>query len=382
MSFRVALGGAAQHAVDRAVPRLVDERIASAVLALDPTLWGPESEAVAARRLGWTEAVANARPVVAEVRALRSRLRQDGVDGVVLVGDPGCALGAAAVARTLGADLTVLQTAEASRLPAERLASAALVVASTSGAAPALDAVLEESRAAFREAGVDPARRIVVVAPAGSSLDTAARRDGFRFFAADPAIGDRFSVLSAPVLVPSGLAGADIGELLDEAESEELNLALDDRANPGFVLAAAIVDAIPAGGTLAIVADGTHVVGLDEWAAHLVSASLHGGGLLAVALAPDAPQLAERRPGLRVVRLVEDAHGDGLDDRRAAGEVLLSGTLGELLLVWQVAVAVAGHLLGVNPFDDVDAGRIAAAARGRLEEATAAHPTSPETATP
>src|SRR5206468_6359811 len=71
VSVRIGTGGTAADAVRRVVPRLVDERVASGTTAQDPFLWGPEAEARATGRLGWTEAVADTRPLIPEVVALR-----------------------------------------------------------------------------------------------------------------------------------------------------------------------------------------------------------------------------------------------------------------------------------------------------------------------
>ena len=73
---------------------------------------------------------------------------------------------------------------------------------------------------AFTDAGIDPARRLVVVTDPGSPFDKTAREAGYRaVFNADASVGGRFSALTAFGLVPSGLAGADITALLDDAEA-------------------------------------------------------------------------------------------------------------------------------------------------------------------
>ncbi len=65
MSVKIAVSGAAAEAVDRVVPQLVSDLVASGITAQDPTLWGPDAESESAIRLGWTEAVSIARPMVA-----------------------------------------------------------------------------------------------------------------------------------------------------------------------------------------------------------------------------------------------------------------------------------------------------------------------------
>ena len=79
-----------------------------------------------------------------------------------------------------------------------------------------------------------------MVTDPGSPLDGLARTAGYTVINADPDVGGRYSALTAFGLVPSGLAGADIGGLLDQAASVEAALQADDEANPGLRLGALI----------------------------------------------------------------------------------------------------------------------------------------------
>ena len=95
--------------------------------------------------------------------------------------------------------------------------------------------------AAFEAAGIDAASRFVVVTDPGSDLEQLARDEGYRHvFLADPNVGGRYSALTAFGLVPTGLAGVDIAELLDEAEAVTGQLHDDSPGNPALVLAAAL----------------------------------------------------------------------------------------------------------------------------------------------
>jgi glucose-6-phosphate isomerase len=166
--------------------------------------------------------------------------------------------------------------------------------------------------------------------------------------------------------VPSGLAGADIAELLDEAQAMMLELAIDDADNPGLVLGAAIAGTDPLKDKLGIVADGTHIVGFADWAEQLIAESTgkDGTGLLPVVLDTHSPELTEALPDLQVVRLVADERAT---HEVAEGEIEISGSLGGQLLVWEYATAVAGRLLGINPFDQPDVESAKVAARGLLD---------------
>ncbi|WOF21743.1 glucose-6-phosphate isomerase [Microbacterium betulae] len=370
MTFAIRVSGAAKTAVDETVPGLVADLVASGITGADPTLWGPAAEEESAKRLGWVQAVSISRPLVPDILALREELTGRGVDRIVLAGMGGSSLAPEVIARTAGVELTILDSTS----PGEVLAAldgglerTALVVSSKSGSTIETDSQRRAFEAAFRDLGIDPAERIVVVTDPGSPLEETARAAGYRVFRADESVGGRYSALTAFGLVPSGLAGADIAELLDEAEAVLLEVAIDSASNPALVLGAAIAATSPRKDKLGLVDDGTHIVGLPGWIEQLVAESTgkDGTGILPVVLLPVSPE-AERAPAdLQLVRLVAD-----VDDppRHGDGEVLVSGTLGAQLVVWEYAVAVAGRLLGINPFDQPDVESAKAAARGLLDE--------------
>ena len=369
MTVTVHATGAAADAVARVVPQLVSDGVASGITSLDATLWGPEAEAEAAIRLGWTEAVALSTPLVDDILALRDQLRAAGVDHIVLGGMGGSSLAPEVITKTYGVPLTVLDSTDPSQVRSavgDRLARTAVVISSKSGSTVETDSQRRAYEQAFREAGIDPISRIVIVTDPGSPLDVSARETGYRVFNADPNVGGRFSALTAFGLVPSGLAGVDIQQLLDEAEAVSLELALDSASNPGLVLGAAIAGTRPLKNKLGIVADGTHIVGFADWAEQLIAESTgkSGTGLLPVVLEVDAPELTMDLPDLQIVRLVADARATR---EVAEGEIEISGSLGGQIMVWEYATAVAGRLLGIDPFNQPDVESAKVAARSLLD---------------
>ena len=354
MTITIAVSGAAAAAVDRVVPTLVDDLVASGITAQVPTLWGPEAEPGAARRLGWTETVATSAGLLDEIEGLRDEFREQGLDHVVLVGTGGAVSLAEAMTRTSGVDLTVLDTSSSGSLRhalADRLERTVLVVSSPSGLALATSRVVAAYEAAFRAAGLDPADRVVLVTDPGSPLEREARSSGWVVFLADETVGGPFSGLTAHGLVPAGLAGADVRELLAEADAVSLELAQDGPANPGLVLGAVLAGTQPLRDTIAVVPDGTHVLGLGEWIQQLVAAAVgsDGKGLLPLVVGPSAAEVVRPPSDVQVVRLVADAE----ETREVVdGEVEISASFGGHVVLWQYAVTVAARLLGVDPFTE------------------------------
>jgi hypothetical protein len=369
MTAVVEARGDALAAIETHVPTLVAERVASRITGGDPTLWGEAAEAEASVRLGWTEAVSVSRPLVAEIAKLRAELHERGVDRVVLCGMGGSSLAPEVITRTAGVPLVVLDSTDPDQVAAavdHHLERTAVVVSSKSGSTVETDSQKRAFETAFRAAGIDPTERIVIVTDPDSPLHRASDEAGYRVFTADPTVGGRYSALTAFGLVPSGLAGVDIDALLDEADAASLPLAVDSASNPGLRLGAAIAGASPRRDKLVIVADGTHIVGLGDWVEQLVAESTgkDGTGVLPVVVGVDAPELSSGAADVQVLRHVADRKAT----REVADhEIEVSGSLGALLMTWEYATAVAGRLLGINPFDQPDVESAKIAARGLLD---------------
>lgn len=365
----VNASGAAADAIERAVPELVEESVASRLLAKDPTLWGPEAESEAAIRLGWVDLIDASRELLPEIDRLRTELSAEGVDHVVLCGMGGSSLAPEVITRTAGVELTVLDSTDPNQVRAvlaDRLATTAIVVSSKSGSTVETDSQRRIFEEAFTQAGVDARSRIIIVTDPGSPLDESARAAGYRaVFNADPNVGGRYSALTAFGLVPSGLAGADIAGLLDDAESIAEFLAEDDDGNVGLRLGAVLGATLPLRDKIVFADEGSGIVGLGDWVEQLIAESTGklGTGVLPVVVEPQAPELTSSAPDVLAIHLVApDDHVEPAGDAVAVG-----GNLGSQLLVWEFATAVAGRLLGINPFDQPDVEAAKKAARGLLD---------------
>src|SRR5690625_944361 len=391
----VGATGAAAAAVHETVPGLVSERVASRLTAQDPGLWGREHASQAADRLGWTALHGSSRELVGRIAELRRELRAEGLDRVVLAGMGGSALAAEVIAGTRGAPLTVLDSTaptQVERALSGDLRHTVLVVASRSGTTVETDSHRRAFVAAFEAAGLDPAPHVVVVTKPGSPLEELARDEGYRaVFTADPRVGGRFSALAAYGLVPSGLAGVDVGRLLDEAADVAPFFGEDTEANPALVLGAALAGTRPLRETVLLADAGSGLYHFGDWAEQLVAESLgkEGRGLVPVVVGEAAPERLSPAPDTLPVVLCpltegEDAGGAAeevadasvptvqvtvrgefaADAAPATGtEVTVAGSLGGMFLLWQHAVAVAGRILGVNPFDQPDVEATKAATR-------------------
>jgi glucose-6-phosphate isomerase len=348
-------------AVDRSAPAstraaLVDDGVPVALMRKDPTLWGPDAEEEAKVRLGWVDTFRRSRELLPQLAELRAELAD--LDHVVLAGMGGSSLAPEVIARTLGRPLTVLDTTDPGQVRAalsDRLERTLVVVSSKSGGTAETDSHRRAYHQAFLDMGLSEAeagRHFVVVTDPGSPLETTGREMGAHVILADPDVGGRYSALTAFGVVPSALAGVDVAELLDQAD--ELAAALRrDTDNPGLALGAALGAAATNGrDKVALYSDGTGIVGLGDWAEQLIAESTgkDGVGILPVAVeAPDQPVAG----GPDVLRVTV---GGAQPPAAVPGggvrpDLAVNGPLGAQFLVWEYATAVAGRVLGIDPFD-------------------------------
>ncbi|MEP6697933.1 MAG: glucose-6-phosphate isomerase [Pseudonocardiales bacterium] len=339
------------QARDSALAPLVEDGLATALAAKDPTLWGPDARAEAGIRLGWLDAPATSRELLGRLAALRGELAEEGLDHIVLAGMGGSSLAPEVICKTAGVELTVLDTTDPGQVRAalsDRLERTLVVVSSKSGGTIETDSHRRAYTQAFRDAGVtDPGRRFVTVTDPGSPLEHTARAEGFReIFLADPEVGGRYSALTAFGLVPSALAGADVSALLDEAAALSAVLA-GSTGNPALELGAVLGGAGNAGLDKVVLADGgSGISGFGDWAEQLIAESTgkQGRGLLPVVVGGPGGPGAQPGSDRHLVVL-----GPPADSGAAHSNV--SGALGGQFLAWEYATAVAGRIMGINPFD-------------------------------
>ncbi|WP_030452249.1 glucose-6-phosphate isomerase [Herbidospora cretacea] len=338
MAVEVTLGPVAEAAA-AVKDKLVAEGVPAALAAGDSTLWGPEAQAEAAIRLGWLTLPTTSRELLPELTKLVERVRAEGLDHVVLAGMGGSSLAPEVICATEDVPLTVLDTTDPGqvlRALGDRLENTVVVVASKSGGTVETDSHRRIYEKAFRDAGIDPADRIVVVTDPGSPLEKSATEAGYQVFLADPNVGGRYSALSAFGLVPSALAGADVVKLLDDA-AEIAPLLGRNEGNPGLDLGALLGAQALAGRDKLILRDAlTDIAGLPDWIEQLIAESTgkSGKGILPVVGADSA-----------------EGHDQFSVDIGPEGDVHVDGPLGAQFLVWEYATAIAGRVLEIDPFN-------------------------------
>jgi glucose-6-phosphate isomerase len=375
-AFTLHFGYPDEIAYAETIQKLVGDRIASRIAAQDRTIWGPAAEDESAKRLSWVQLASGSRPLVDEILELRANLQGQGLTRIVLCGMGGSSLAPEVICEAAGVALDVLDSSDPDfvrRALATDLEHTVVVVSSKSGGTVETDSQRRVYERAFVDAGIKPAERIVVVTDPGSPLDESATEAGYRVFRADPDVGGRYSALTAFGLVPSGLAGVDIAALLDEAGVIQPALQTDDVDNPGLRLGGLLGLANHNGVDKIVLADGgSPYPGFGDWAEQLIAESTgkDARGILPVVVeGTDAPNFSPNTADEVLATFGPDVRDD---IRPSSGfGVSVDAPLGAQLLLWEYATAVAGKVIGINPFDQPDVESAKAAARSMLDGAGA-----------
>jgi len=303
------------------------QELVERIWARDATVWTGTDED---KWLGWLDEPTRMREWVVEIVEFATEARTR-FETFVLLGMGGSSLAPEVLKRTFGAkQLHVLDTTHPAMIRhAEQtldLGKTMFIVSSKSGGT--LE-TLSHFEYFWRKAGGDSKQFIAITDP-GSALEQLANARSMRVFAGEPTIGGRYSALSPFGIVPAALMGIDIDRLLDSGDRMAAACRAD--ANPGFQLGLQLGERWRDGRDKVCIEETEGNFGL--WAEQLIAESTgkQGKGLVpAPGESPDGP------------------------DRQAA-EVQLSDPyeIGAEFFRWEFAVAVAGAILEINPFDQPD----------------------------
>lgn len=368
--LQIAIPEAVDARVTHAVAAVAAGKVCSRINAQDATVWGKDAESEASKRLGWVNLPQRSTELIDDIYALRDELLSEGISRIVLCGMGGSSLAPEVMAATDRVSLVVLDSTDPEqvfRATSIGLKRTAVVVASKSGSTVETDSQRRAFLDAFAAAGIDGARRMIVVTDPASPLAAQAEADGYRkVFFGDPNVGGRYSALSAFGMVPAGLAGVDLRALLAPAEDATLFFGADSPQNPAAVLGAVIGDTSTAHNKIVLAPGPGCPVGLGDWVEQLVAESTGklGKGILPVVVDTlDAPEVVAPTADSTVIEL----RGAHQTDAIPASRVVISGALGAHMQLWEFATAVAGQVLGINPFDQPDVESAKAAARSMLD---------------
>jgi transaldolase/glucose-6-phosphate isomerase len=366
----------AESAVEATLAALQDAQFGRRVYARDASVWGvwdPEAAREISERLGWLDAPEIFSERARELTDFAARTRDEGTSTVVLLGMGGSSLAAEVARRTFGARegwprLLVLDSTDpeaVSRIETRiDLASTLFIVASKSGTTLETMSFYRYFRDRLEEMVGAAGDRFVAITDPGTPLAEEAAARGFRAcFENPPDIGGRYSALSYFGLVPMALCGVPTEELLGRARAMRAlcGPVVPASHNPGARLGAELA-ALALQGRDKVTFTATGALGpFGLWAEQLIAESTgkNGRGLVPIADEPlgDPSEFGSDRVfvWLGLEDEAEDAAA-GLDRLEAQHPVLRFQlpdrlALGGELFRWELAIATAGALLHINPFD-------------------------------
>jgi transaldolase/glucose-6-phosphate isomerase len=366
-----------QPAFDEALERARTEGWSRRIWAGDAALWTGKDEA---SWLGWLQAGRGQAIDLAALTAFQTEVKAAGFAHAVLLGMGGSSLAPEVLAQTFGArpdtpELLVLDStdpAQIRRIEAQIDPAATLfIVSSKSGSTLEPDILhryfFDLTARALGEA--DAPSHFIAVTDPGSQLEATAQRQGFRrVFHGDPRIGGRYSALSNFGMVPAAVIGIDVAAFIGASELmvRSCGRSVPPAANPGVLLGLVLGVGAKAGRDKVSILGSKGIADLGAWLEQLIAESTgkSGRGLIPVDGEPIGAPGAYGDDRLFVyLRLDEDAASDidaAVREFEDYGHPVIRitlanrDTLGQEFFRWEIATAVAGAVIGLNPFDQPD----------------------------
>lgn len=346
----------------------------------DASAWTGADEA---RWLGWLGLPHAGGTLLPQLDGVRARVRELDVGRVVLLGMGGSSLGAEALRQRFGVrdgspDLQVVDTTDprvvdtvVEGLAPERTL---FVVASKSGSTLETDRLCHEMLARF-----DGRSTFWAITDPGSVLESFAGERGFdRVFLGQPDVGGRYSVLSVFGLVPAAAVGYDVAAMLQGAARAAAACRGDheEHGNPGLVLGATMAAFAKQGRDKLTLLATSRLEGIGLWLEQLIAESLGKDGRGVVPIDREPLGAPGDYGSDRWFYAFDGALEVATAWRRleSTGQIWAHSSassaeeLGAELFTWQFAVAVAGALLGVHPFNQPDVESAKRATRELLAE--------------
>jgi transaldolase/glucose-6-phosphate isomerase len=347
--------------VSERLERIDRDRILERIWRKDHTVWKDDPTEIT-NRLGWLSVTDLMHERIGELEAFAEQAAGDGLETAVLLGMGGSSLAPEVFMRTFGSadgalELIVLDTTHPATIQRvtdelDRRTTLFVVASKSGGTTETL------SHFAHFWDATPIGHQFVAITDPGTPLETLARDHGFRAVFLNPDdIGGRYSALSYFGLVPAALIGAPLHEVLDRAEEMEVasERIVPAAQSPGATLGALMGEAARAGRDKLTLALPPEIASFGSWVEQLIAEST---GKEDVGIVPvvGEPLAAPDVYGQDRVFVAIGEH-DGVEALEDAGHpvarLALKGReqIGGEFFRWELATAIAGHILGINPFD-------------------------------
>jgi transaldolase/glucose-6-phosphate isomerase len=343
----------------------------------DARLWTGSDEAT---WLGWLPIAEEQRPRISSLSSLAEDIRKQCFSRILLLGMGGSSLGAEVFAKTFerqngcpellvldSTDPAQIRTVESTIDPARTL----FIVSSKSGSTLEPNILKQYFFECVKRAvgSNEAGSRFIAITDPGSTLQKLAERERFRHIAFGiPSIGGRYSVLSDFGILPAAAMGIDIDKLLVATQKMVRSCAasVPPANNPGAVLGTVLGVLAKSGKDKVTIVASPGIADLGAWLEQLLAESTgkHGKGIIPVDAEPlGRPDVYGEDRVFLYMRLSGEAdvkQDDAVAAIERAGHpvVRIAVTdryhVGQEFFRCEIATAVAGAILGINPFDQPD----------------------------
>jgi transaldolase / glucose-6-phosphate isomerase len=365
-----------EDAVEARIQRCIDDDIVARIWDRDPSVWTGNDEH---DWLGWLDIAREQEAHLERFTSLADEVRADGFTDAVVLGMGGSSLCPEVLAATFPREhgfprLHVLDSTDPQQIEHLEarlsLPETLFFVSSKSGTTLEPNIFAAHFLARMREA-VDPERagsHLIAITDPGSPLEAVAARDGYRrTYAGVPSIGGRYSALSDFGMVPGAATGVDVPALLASARSmaDACGPSTAPRENPGMVLGAVLGTAAVQGRDKLTFITSPGVARFGGWLEQLIAESTgkHGRGIVPVDGEPvgDPGSYGDDRLFVSIALASDDdPQRDAVAALERAGQPVVRielddvNEIGGELFRWEFATAVAGAVIGIDPFDQPD----------------------------
>ena len=381
--------GEYKPSVDRSLLQVREERVMGRVWEHDHTVWKSEPTEIT-NRLGWLDSPAVMCENVTQLNAFVESVKADGIEQALLMGMGGSSLAPEVFSKIfanpnkgLKKGLSVLDSTDPQAvLAAERsldLAKTLFIVSTKSGGTVETFSFFKYfyNRVAERIGNENASKRFIAITDPGSGLADVAAKYNFRaVFLNDPNIGGRYSALTMFGLAPAALVGVDVERLLDSAQvmtcnADGCNCPVDGN-NLGGQLGTTIGELAKHGRDKLTFVLSPKIESFGDWVEQLIAESTgkEGKGILPVVGEPlGKPDVYGSDRVFVYIKLADDStYDEKIQALEKAGHPVIrlfldnEYDLGGQFFLWEMATAVAGARLGINPFDqpNVEAAKILA----------------------
>lgn len=351
------------------------ERLIAKIWDRDASIWTGADES---KWLGWLDTVDRELGDLLKYRDLKADIEQAGFKDILLMGMGGSSLCPEVLAITFGVEnfhiLDSTVPAQVRSVEAKLdLAKTLFIVASKSGSTLEPNCFKQYFFDRVSQITDTPGKQFVAITDPGSKMEEVARDDGFRhIFYGEPTVGGRFSALSAFGMTAAAAMGLDVERILNGAAAMAVSCKDDEPAeNPGALLGLILGVCHANGRDKLTIFTSPEIYDIGAWLEQLIAESTGKNGVAIIPVDREPVQPAVSYGNDRVFVYVKLAGSDDTVDLAVlheAGhpviqiEMAHKYDIGAEFFRWEFATAVAGSVMGINPFDqpDVESAKIEA----------------------